>query len=162
MPQRPTLHVQQKPLIAMQKTLNNQPKKQPTQLTNQQEKIQNLSRETKPEETTSKCRKCGGQWPHTDGPCPGKGSVATVDMTGLILKQNHARQKARNVNLVESSITSANAAGSPKPDHLQSKSTQDKSMTKRAQVTSQHGQSVQQDRMTGHSPTLYYVVGKER
>ena len=21
---------------------------------------------------TSKCRKCGGQWPHTNSPCPGK------------------------------------------------------------------------------------------
>jgi hypothetical protein len=82
-----------------------------------------------------------------------KENVETVDMTGRILKKNRARQKARNENLVDCSIILVNVAEIPMPDHLQSKSTRDKSMTKRAQVTSLHGQSVHQDRMTGHSPT---------
>jgi hypothetical protein len=82
-----------------------------------------------------------------------KENVETVDMTGHILKKNRARQNARNANLVDCSIILVNVAEIPMPDHLQSKSTRDKSMTKRAQVTSLHGQSVHQDRMTGHSPT---------
>jgi hypothetical protein len=37
------MHAQQKPLIAMQKVLSNQPSKQQTQLTSQQERISNLT-----------------------------------------------------------------------------------------------------------------------
>jgi hypothetical protein len=81
-----------------------------------------------------KCRNCGYDWPHPE-------------------KKNRARQEARNANIVDCSIILVNCAEIPMPDHLQSKSTRDKSMTKRAQVMSLHGQSVHRNRMIGHPPT---------
>jgi hypothetical protein len=104
-------------------------------------------------------------------------------MTGCILKKNRARQKARNVNIVDCSIIlvnvaeipmkkkpcpakgkkceycglfnnfskccrNSNAGSSSKQEHTRQVNDQD-----RAQLTSLHGQSVHQDRMTGHSPT---------
>jgi hypothetical protein len=51
---------------------------------------------------TSKCRKCGEQWGDIqEVRVRQKANVEIVDMTGRIPNQNRARQKARNVNLVE-------------------------------------------------------------
>ncbi len=102
---------------------------------------------------TSNCRKCGGKWPHTSSPCPGKGKYLYCGYDWPHPEKTRARQKAINANLVDCSIILGNVAEISMPDHLQSKSTRDKSTTKRAQVTSLHGQSLHQDRMTGHSPT---------
>ena len=68
-------HAQQKPLIAMQKTLNNQQTANSINKSARKNSKFKSRNETggNGKKMTSKCRKCGGQWPHTDGLCPGKG-----------------------------------------------------------------------------------------
>jgi predicted RNase H-like nuclease len=107
-----------------------------------------ITRQCSPSTITNLIRRCMVFEIMTPGP-----KISLVDMTGRILKKKPSRQKARNANLVDCSIILVNVAEILMPYHLQSKSTRDKSMTKRAQVTSLHGQSVHQDRMTGRSPT---------
>ncbi|EFX62857.1 hypothetical protein DAPPUDRAFT_269577 [Daphnia pulex] len=114
--------------------------------------------------TTSKCRKCGGQWPHTGSPCPAKGKCRNCgydwphpeskpcpakgkkcESCGML---NHFSKCCKNKK--------AKSGSSSKQEHTRQvndrESSSDESTCK----------LVQPDRMTGHSRTLSCVAENAR